>query len=79
QLILDVVEGRGGMFSLDNGTGRRFLVRSRVYEKAEITMLAATDRLHAMQASVERDPDAFWLAEACRLNWSVFPTKADES
>ncbi|NWM10786.1 DUF779 domain-containing protein, partial [Escherichia coli] len=59
QLILDVVEGRGGMFSLDNGTGRRFLVRSRVYEKAEITMLAATDRLHAMQASVERDPDAF--------------------
>ncbi|MCR9266624.1 MAG: DUF779 domain-containing protein [Alphaproteobacteria bacterium] len=30
QLILDVVPGRGGMFSLDNGRERRFLVRSRV-------------------------------------------------
>lgn len=29
QLIIDVVEGNGGMFSLDNGTGRRFLTRSR--------------------------------------------------
>ncbi|MEM1385504.1 MAG: DUF779 domain-containing protein, partial [Pseudomonadota bacterium] len=31
QLILDVVPGRGGMFSLDNGTEHRFLVRSRVF------------------------------------------------
>ncbi|HBK90396.1 MAG TPA: DUF779 domain-containing protein [Parvularcula sp.] len=30
QLILDVVPGRGGMFSLDNGRERRFLVRSRL-------------------------------------------------
>lgn len=30
QLILDVVAGRGGMFSLDNGRERRFLVRSRL-------------------------------------------------
>lgn len=30
QVILDVVKGRGGMFSLDNGTERRFLVRSRL-------------------------------------------------
>ena len=30
QLILDVVPGRGGMFSLDNGTERRFLTRSRL-------------------------------------------------
>jgi uncharacterized protein len=29
QLLIDVVEGNGGMFSLDNGTGRRFLTRSR--------------------------------------------------
>ena len=28
QLTIDVVSGIGGMFSLDNGTGRRFLVRS---------------------------------------------------
>jgi len=30
ELIIDVVPGRGGMFSLDNGRERRFLTRSRV-------------------------------------------------
>ncbi len=30
RLIIDVVPGTGGMFSLDNGTGKRFLVRSRL-------------------------------------------------
>ncbi|MEM9853882.1 MAG: DUF779 domain-containing protein [Pseudomonadota bacterium] len=35
QLIIDVVPGRGGMFSLDNGTNRRFLTRSRVFSDAE--------------------------------------------
>ena len=30
QLIIDVVPGRGGMFSLDNGRERRFLTRSTV-------------------------------------------------
>ena len=30
QLIIDVVPGRGGMFSLDNGRERRFLTRGRV-------------------------------------------------
>jgi len=30
RLIIDVVPGSGGMFSLDNGTGRRFLVRSKL-------------------------------------------------
>ncbi|TRW99206.1 DUF779 domain-containing protein [Paracoccus sp. M683] len=29
-LIIDVVEGRGGMFSLDNGRERRFLTRSTI-------------------------------------------------
>ena len=29
-LIIDVVPGRGGMFSLDNGTEQRFLTRSKV-------------------------------------------------
>ncbi len=28
ELIIDVVKGRGGMFSLDNGRERRFLTRS---------------------------------------------------
>lgn len=30
QLIIDVVPGRGGMFSLDNGRETRFLTRSRL-------------------------------------------------
>ena len=29
-LIIDAVKGIGGMFSLDNGTGQRFLTRSEV-------------------------------------------------
>jgi uncharacterized protein (DUF779 family) len=35
QLIIDVVAGNGGMFSLDNGTGRRFLTRSRLFTDEE--------------------------------------------
>lgn len=29
-LIIDAIKGGGGMFSLDNGTGRRFLTRSKI-------------------------------------------------
>ena len=36
QLIIDVVDGRGGMFSLEGPTGKRFLTRSRVYEDKEV-------------------------------------------
>jgi len=36
QLILDVVPGRGGMFSLDNGREVRFLTRGRVFSEAEL-------------------------------------------
>jgi uncharacterized protein (DUF779 family) len=39
QLIIDVVNGMGGMFSLDNGSGKRFLTRSRVFEDAELEAL----------------------------------------
>ena len=39
QLILDVVPGRGGMFSLDNGRERRFLTRGRVFNDAELQRL----------------------------------------
>ena len=35
QLILDVVPGRGGMFSLDNGREVRFLTRGRVFSEQE--------------------------------------------
>lgn len=31
QLIIDVVKGRGGMFSLDNGREKRFLTRSKLF------------------------------------------------
>lgn len=43
QLILDVVPGRGGMFSLDNGTERRFLTRSRLFSDEEKTALGIED------------------------------------
>lgn len=39
QLIIDVVAGNGGMFSLDNGTGRRFLTRSRLFTDDEWAQL----------------------------------------
>jgi uncharacterized protein (DUF779 family) len=45
QLILDVVPGRGGMFSLDNGEGVRFLIRSRVFTDGEIAELRAAARI----------------------------------
>ena len=45
QLILDVVTGRGGKFSLDNGEGVRFLIRSRVFTDAEIAALRAAGRI----------------------------------
>jgi uncharacterized protein (DUF779 family) len=41
QLIIDVVAGNGGMFSLDNGTGRRFLTRSRLFTDEESRLLAS--------------------------------------
>jgi uncharacterized protein (DUF779 family) len=41
QLILDVVPGRGGMFSLDNGREVRFLTRGRVFTQEERAALNA--------------------------------------
>jgi uncharacterized protein len=45
QLILDVVPGRGGMFSLENGEGVRFLIRSRVFGEEEIQALRKVGRI----------------------------------
>lgn len=42
QLIIDVVPGRGGMFSLDNGREQRFLTRSRLFTPEELAELEAT-------------------------------------
>ncbi|MBC9208529.1 DUF779 domain-containing protein [Roseomonas aerophila] len=39
QLVIDVVPGRGGMFSLDNGRERRFLTRSRTFTPGEMMSL----------------------------------------
>jgi len=43
QLIIDVVPGRGGMFSLDGPEGLRFLTRSRLFTSAESAQLAALE------------------------------------
>ncbi len=45
QLILDVVPGRGGMFSLENPEGVRFLIRSRVFTDEEIAALRTAGRI----------------------------------
>jgi uncharacterized protein len=45
QLIIDVVNGRGGMFSLEGPTGRRFLTRSRLYGDDEWAWLVAQVRV----------------------------------
>jgi uncharacterized protein len=45
QLTLDVVPGRGGMFSLDGPEGLRFLIRSRVFSDGEIEELRAAGRI----------------------------------
>lgn len=45
QLIIDVVAGRGGMFSLDNGEGLRFLTRSRLFTDDEYAQLQGAGRV----------------------------------
>lgn len=45
QLIIDVVEGRGGMFSLENGEGVRFLTRSRLFSDGEFQILRSCGRV----------------------------------
>ncbi len=41
QLIIDVVPGNGGMFSIERATGMRFLTRSRLFTDEESGRLAA--------------------------------------
>jgi uncharacterized protein (DUF779 family) len=45
QLILDVVPGRGGMFSLEGSEGVRFLIRSRIFNDDEIAALRSEGRI----------------------------------
>lgn len=43
QLTIDVVPGRGGMFSLEGPEGKCFLTRSRLYSNAEWATLQAAE------------------------------------
>ena len=43
-LIIDVVPGRGGMFSLEGSHGQRFLTRSRLFTSEETAALSSADR-----------------------------------
>ena len=45
QLIIDVVPGRGGMFSLEGPDGVRFLTRSRLYADDEWQQLLDSGRV----------------------------------
>jgi uncharacterized protein len=42
QPIIDAVPGKGGMFSLENGCGVRFLTRSRLFTDEEAAALNQT-------------------------------------
>lgn len=44
QLIIDVVPGRGGMFSLEGPLGLRFLTRSQLFTDAEFDALVGQGR-----------------------------------
>ncbi len=45
ELTVDVVPGRGGMFSLENPEGVRFLIRSRLFTDPEFAALREAGRV----------------------------------
>jgi uncharacterized protein (DUF779 family) len=45
KLIIDVVPGRGGMFSLENSEEVRFLTRSRLYKDDELAHLSPVEKI----------------------------------
>ncbi len=45
QLTVDVVPGRGGMFSVEGSEGVRFLIRSRIFSDEEFAALEALGRV----------------------------------
>ena len=44
KLVIDVVPGRGGMFSLENSEGVRFLTRSELFSEDELARLKPIER-----------------------------------
>ena len=75
QLVIDVVPGRGGGFSLEAPEGMRFLSRGRAFSDAENTALAATPVITgADYARGERPADRApvvasenWRADVCSV------------
>ncbi|MDP2696900.1 DUF779 domain-containing protein [Thalassospira sp.] len=53
QLIIDVIDGRGGMFSLEGPEGKRFLTRSRVFGDAEWQRLSDYEKTAATSIPVD--------------------------
>jgi hypothetical protein len=49
QLIIDVIEGTGGTFSLEGPEGKAFHTRSRVFTQAELDWLDADEAAHALK------------------------------
>lgn len=43
QLIIDVIEGQGGTFSLEGSTGKAFHTRSRLFDDREMADVEAED------------------------------------
>ncbi len=72
-LVIDVVPGRGGMFSLDNGRERRFLVRS---EMCEIPTPTSPER--RLSVAGERDQAPHWDAEGFELGRAAKVRKVDD-
>ncbi len=72
QLVIDVVPGRGGGFSLEAPEGKRFLSRGRAFSDAENTALAATPVITGAdyergERPSERAPVVAAAADACSL------------
>jgi len=61
QLIIDVAEGNGGMFSLDNGTGKRFITRSRLLTDEENRLLEKANN-HDESSKPTKEQVRAWLA-----------------
>lgn len=87
QLILDVVPGRGGGFSLEAPTGRRFLTRSRVIPGDRLAELGPPltganveggAALPEAYAPVER-ADVEGTDEACGVVTQAWGTESPES
>ncbi len=57
QLILDVVPGRGGGFSLEAPEGVRLLTRGRVYQPDELALLTTTPPMTGAAVEVAGLPD----------------------